>query len=356
MEQPQSIRQFDHVGIRVSDRQQAVDFYQRLGFRELRRFDKYEANEMESPDGVRINLIFNGTRLAHGRNVLLDEPVKLPGVTHAAFVVDDLYQLKAWLDQQGITVTQGIHPIGPRRITLFIRDPDRNVLEFNQLVDAAPQPHKRNSSMTLYDLELSGNCYKVRLFAALAGVELKLEPVDMPGGAHKQPPLTDLNPWGELPVLVDGETVLRDSQAILVYLAREYGGHQWWPDGAAQQGEVMQWLSTAANEIHHGPNTARLIDKFGSPLDKNRALNVSAQLLPLINTHLSKHPWLALGRPTIADCALFPYLALSWEGGVSLEPYGAIQDWIERVKALPGYIGMPGTEKAGKHNAMATRN
>ncbi|TGG91730.1 glutathione S-transferase [Natronospirillum operosum] len=196
--------------------------------------------------------------------------------------------------------------------------------------------------MKLYDLELSGNCYKVRLFAALVGIELELEPVDIPGGAHKRPPLIDLNPWGELPVLVDGDVVLRDSQAILVYLARRYGGNQWWPDGAAQQGEVMQWLSTAANEIHNGPNTARLVEKFGYPLNKARALEVSAQLLPLIEQHLSRHDWLALGRPTIAECAVFPYLAVGWEGGVTLNDYPAIQAWIERTKALPGFVGMPG--------------
>lgn len=137
MKQPQPIREYDHVGIRVSDRQQAVAFYEQLGFTEVRRFEKAEANEMETPDGVRINLIFNGTRLLHGRNVLLDEPVKLPGVTHPAFVVDDLYALKDWLDQAGIKITEGIHRLGPRRITLFIRDPDRNVLEFNQLLPEA---------------------------------------------------------------------------------------------------------------------------------------------------------------------------------------------------------------------------
>lgn len=198
--------------------------------------------------------------------------------------------------------------------------------------------------MKLYDLELSGNCYKVRLFAALAGIELELEPVDFPGGAHKQSPVIDLNPWGELPVLTDGDVVLRDSQAILVYLARQYGGNQWWPDGAAQQGEVMQWLSTAANEINSGPNFARLIEKFGFPMNKQRALEVSAKILPMIERHLSAHEWLALGRPTIADCAVFPYVALSWEGGVTLEQYPAIQAWIERFKTLPGYVGMPGVE------------
>lgn len=196
--------------------------------------------------------------------------------------------------------------------------------------------------MKLYDLELSGNCYKVRLLAALIGVELDIEPVDFLDGAHKRSPVIDLNPFGELPVLVDGEVVLRDSQAILVYLARQYGGHQWWPDGAAQQGEVMQWLSTAANEIFNGPNAARLVDKFGLALDKERALAVSAHILSLLEQHLQRNEWLALDRPTIADLAVFPYVALGWEGGLTLESYPAIQAWIGRIKQLPGYIDMPG--------------
>ncbi|MGB1092420.1 MAG: glutathione S-transferase family protein [Oceanobacter sp.] len=198
--------------------------------------------------------------------------------------------------------------------------------------------------MKFYDLELSGNCYKVRLFAALAGIELDIEPVDFLDGAHKRAPVIDLNPFGELPVLDDSGTVLRDSQAILVYLAHKYGGAQWWPEGAAQQGEVMQWLSTAANEIYNGPNAARLVDKFGYALNKERTLEVSAHILALVENHLSTHEWLALDRPTIADCAVFPYIALGWEGGVTLENYPAIQRWIERIKALPGYVGMPGIE------------
>lgn len=198
--------------------------------------------------------------------------------------------------------------------------------------------------MKLYSLELSGNCYKVRLFAALAGIELHLESVDLPGGAHKRSPFIDLNPWGQVPVLIDGDVVLRDSQAILVYLARQYAGHQWWPDGAAQQGEVMQWLATAANEISAGPGAVRLIEKFGSSLDKTRALEVCAQVLPLLEQQLEEHQWLALNRPTIADCAVFPYVATSWEGGVTLAPYPAIRAWVERIKALPGYVGMPGIQ------------
>lgn len=196
--------------------------------------------------------------------------------------------------------------------------------------------------MTLYDLEPSGNCYKVRLFAALAQIDLDLEEVDFLAGAHKRSPVIDLNPWGQVPVLVDGEVVLRDSQAILVYLARQYAGHAWWPEGAAQQGEVMQWLSTAANEIQNGPGAARLVDKFAIPLNKPQALAVSDGILSLLEQHLSQHDWLALGRPTIADCAVFPYVSVAHEGGIELAPYSFILKWFDRIKALDNFIPMSG--------------
>ena len=196
--------------------------------------------------------------------------------------------------------------------------------------------------MKLYDLELSGNCYKVRLFAALAKIPLELVPVDFMGGEHKRPPLTDLNPWGELPILEDGKVVLRDSQAILVYLAAQYGDENWLPRDATGLGEVMQWLSTSANELQNGPCAARLADKFGYAIDKANTLERAARILPLIEAHLAAHQWLALGRPTIADCAVMPYVALAPEGGISLEAYPNIRQWIARIKALPGFIPMPG--------------
>jgi glutathione S-transferase len=196
--------------------------------------------------------------------------------------------------------------------------------------------------MKLYDLELSGNCYKVRLFAALAKIPLEIVPVDFMGGEHKRPPLTNLNPWGELPILEDGKVVLRDSQAILVYLAAQYGDENWLPRDAAGLGEVMQWLSTSANELQNGPCAARLADKFGYAIDKADTLERAARILPLIEVHLAAHQWLALGRPTIADCAVMPYVALAPEGGISLEAYPNIRQWIARIKALPGFIPMPG--------------
>jgi len=126
---------FDHVGIRVSDRAEALDFYARLGFRLTLDLPAHEACELASADGTRINLIFNGARQPGRANVLLDAPVKLPGITHPAFIVDDLDALQALLARHGISVTEGPHAIGPRRIALFIRDPDGNVLEFNQLIE-----------------------------------------------------------------------------------------------------------------------------------------------------------------------------------------------------------------------------
>jgi glutathione S-transferase len=194
----------------------------------------------------------------------------------------------------------------------------------------------------LYDLELSGNCYKVRLFAALAQIPIDIVPVDFMGGEHKRAPLLTLNPWGELPVLVDGDIVLRDSQAILVYLAASYGGEAWLPKDPAHMAQVVQWLSVAANEIQNGPANARLVDKFGYAIDKPNTLVRSARILALIEAYLDTHPWLAMGRPTIADCAVFPYVALAPEGAVSLEPYPSVRAWIARVKALPNFLSMPG--------------
>ena len=136
---PARILAYDHVGIRVSDKQRAMAFYQALGFVETASFPTFEANEMLTPDGVRINLVFNGARPRDAHNVLLDAPVKLPGMTHPAFIVDDLQAMVTWLSDQDITITEGPHHIGPRRIALFIRDPDGNVLEFNQLVEGDAQ-------------------------------------------------------------------------------------------------------------------------------------------------------------------------------------------------------------------------
>jgi glutathione S-transferase len=195
--------------------------------------------------------------------------------------------------------------------------------------------------LKLHDLELSGNCYKVRLFCSLLGLKPKIEPVDFLSGAHKKSPLIDKNPFGEIPILEDDEITLRDSQAILVYLARKYGGESWLPLDPAGMAEVISWLMVAENEIARGPSDARLHDKFGYKLDAKLAREKATRILALLEARLGGNEWLALGHPTIADIACMPYVALGHEGGVTLEPYPSIRAWIGRIKALPGFISMP---------------
>jgi lactoylglutathione lyase len=124
----------DHIGIRVTDRDVSRAFYAQFGFVETDYFQADQANEMETASGVRINLIMNGAKRENNKNILLDEPIKYAGITHLALVVNDLSELQTWLQANKIPITEGPIQLSPRRITLFIRDPDGNVLEFNQLV------------------------------------------------------------------------------------------------------------------------------------------------------------------------------------------------------------------------------
>jgi catechol 2,3-dioxygenase-like lactoylglutathione lyase family enzyme len=126
---------YEHVGIRVTDRDEALAFYGKLGFRERLYLPEHEANEMVNAAGVFINLIFNGMKRPARRNILMDEPLKYPGVTHPAFVVDDLDATIALCEREGIRISEGPVEIGERRRVIFVRDPDGNVLEFDELYD-----------------------------------------------------------------------------------------------------------------------------------------------------------------------------------------------------------------------------
>lgn len=97
----------------------------------------------------------------------------------------------------------------------------------------------------LYDYELSGSCYKVRLMLNFLGLEYESVPVDFVNREHKNDALLALNPFGEIPILEDGDVRLRDAQAILVYLASRYDRtEKWYPHDPASQGRIQQWLST----------------------------------------------------------------------------------------------------------------
>ena len=180
------------------------------------------------------------------------------------------------------------------------------------------------------------------MLLSLLRIEYDLVSVDFVGGEHKSPEYLERNPFGEIPVLVDGDLVLRDSQAILVYLARQYGDELWLPSSAVELARVVEWLMVAENEVARGPNDARLHDKFGYALDVEVARARAERLLGILEARLTERDWLALDRPTIADIACFPYVALGHEGGVPSGDHPAVCRWIERIKALPNFVGMPG--------------
>jgi glutathione S-transferase len=200
--------------------------------------------------------------------------------------------------------------------------------------------------ITLHTVDLSGNGLKARLLLSMLGLSYETKTPDMMKGEHKAPSFLALNPLGQVPVLVDGGVTLRDSQAILVYLARKYGGEDWLPSDPATMGEVMQWLSFACNEIAQGPNRLRLAKVFKFNVDQELARKIADGALGVLESRLTGRDWLVGSRPTIADLACYPYTALAYEGGYDLAPYKAVQAWIKRVEALPGYVGMPGLPKA----------
>ena len=133
-----NVTSYEHVGIRVTDRDRATRFYEALGWKEEIDLPEHKANEMVNPSGVYINLIFNGVPRENAKNILQDESVKHPGMTHAAFIVDNLDALVSKLGEAGIPISDGPHVYSGRRKLIFVRDPDGNVLEFNELLpDAA---------------------------------------------------------------------------------------------------------------------------------------------------------------------------------------------------------------------------
>ncbi|GAB4198546.1 MAG: glutathione S-transferase [Coleofasciculaceae cyanobacterium] len=195
----------------------------------------------------------------------------------------------------------------------------------------------------LYGHEMSGNSYKPRLFLELLNLEYEWNQVDLMKGEHKSPEYLALNPFGQVPLLIDGDTKLADAQAILVYLARQYGGEQWLPLDALPLAQVVRWLSTTAGEVRQGLENARLYYLFGATnINIERAHQKAEYILTQLDQHLSTRTWLEFERPTIADIAVFPYVALAPDGKIDLAPYPHVLAWRDRIKQLPGYTPMAG--------------
>lgn len=192
--------------------------------------------------------------------------------------------------------------------------------------------------MKLYYATPSGHAHRARLFLSLIGQEVDIVTVDLTKGEHKTPEFLKLNSFGQLPVLEDDGLVIADSVAILVYLAKKFGRSDWLPEDAKGAAQVQRWLSVASGEIAYGPSTARLITLFGAPLNADEAIKRSHAILKLIDDELNERFWIASNLPTIADVALYSYVAAAPEGNVDVSGYANINAWLKRVEALPGFF------------------
>jgi glutathione S-transferase len=192
--------------------------------------------------------------------------------------------------------------------------------------------------ITLYDIQGSGNCHKVRLLLSLLGLAYELVPVDYLKGGLKTPEFLARNPLAQVPVLVDGDLTLRDSQAICLYLAKRYGKGRFLPEDAPDLGRVLQWVSFSANEIAHGPARARGIKAGRIAADLSAAQALAARALRILDEHLAGRRWLETDAPTVADIVSYSYSKSAPEGGVALDPYANLRAWHAQIEALPGFV------------------
>ncbi len=192
--------------------------------------------------------------------------------------------------------------------------------------------------MKLYHHPISGHSHRARLFLSLIGQEADIVTVDLAAGEHKAPEFLALNPFGQVPVLVDGNFVLSDSNAILIYLAKTHDRTDWLPETPLQAARVQRWLSVAAGEIAFGPAAARLVTIFDAGFNADEVIGRAHSVLERVEEELETRHWLASARPTIADVALYSYIARAPEGNVELSPYPKVQSWLERIENLPGFV------------------
>lgn len=206
------------------------------------------------------------------------------------------------------------------------------------------KPQSERAALRLYDRELSGNAYKVRLLLSFLSLPYERVPVAMKDGRNQvDETYLRLNPRGQIPTLQEGEASLWGSTAILCYLAlRHDPDRRWLPQEPLHFGQVIQWLELAQNEVATGLFRARVIVRFGLAGDLQAAQEAAHGALAVLESRLSTQRWLAGEGPTIADIACFPYAALAAEGGVDVAPYPGVVRWISDFRALDRFVGMPG--------------
>ena len=193
-------------------------------------------------------------------------------------------------------------------------------------------------TMKLYLTDISGNSYKVRVLASILNVPYEKVYVDWDKHEHKSPAFLKLNPRGQVPVMEIEGRIFWDSTAHLVYIARKYGGEQWLPTAALDLAEVMQWLAFAQNEVYVGLQWARGIKRGLKTGDLEASQVHGRKALDVLTGHLAEYHWLAVGRPTIADIACYPYVKRTPETGLTLADHPPVAAWLGRCEALPGWL------------------
>jgi glutathione S-transferase len=197
------------------------------------------------------------------------------------------------------------------------------------------------NDIVLYRFPVSGHAHRIELFCSLLKLPVRLVDVNLRAGEQKKPDFLRKNPFGQVPVIEDGDVTVYDSNAILVYLALRYDkSGSWYPREPVAAARVQQWLSVAAGQLTAGPMAARAVKLFGRPYDHANAVTISNQLFGVLEQALAKQKFLAGATPTIADVAIYTYTAHAPEGGVSLEPYANVRAWLARVEALPRFVPM----------------
>ncbi len=194
-------------------------------------------------------------------------------------------------------------------------------------------------SITLYGTPPSGHAHRVEVLLKLLGLPYSY--VTATADVRQTPGFLALNPLGQIPVLQDGDTVICDSTAILIYLVEKYApGSAWLPRDAETRAEVQRWLSIASAEVRFGPATARAVTQWNMAGHLDTAHAIAARLFGFMEGHLADRTFLAAPHSTLADLACYAYIAHAPEGGIDLTPYPHIRAWLGRVAAIPGFTDM----------------
>lgn len=192
--------------------------------------------------------------------------------------------------------------------------------------------------MKLYFHPISGHAHRARLFLSLIGADVEIVDVDLAKGQHKSPEYLALNRFGQVPLLDDDGVIVPDSNAIMIYAAKKFGRTDWLPEDPAAAAAVQRWLSVAAGQIAFGPAAARLVTIFNAGFNPEEVIGRAHAILKVIEAELVGRQWIAADHPTIADVALYSYIARAPEGNVDLSAYANVKAWLGRIEALPGFV------------------